>query len=251
MSIILNGTTGITTPDVIADSGESLTSRVAKSGDTMTGTLNLSTGSNVIATLSGNQGGVYPADSFGGAVTFNHSAGGGELGFWNTWTGNNSRAFQFYQRTGSSSKTELMTIDTAGRVTMPYQPCFSAVANGGTNLGSNQTLPFPVVDVNTGGYYNTSTSTFTAPINGTYFFYFQALGDANTNDRVMAYIQKNGSNVVEASATTKDYNSIQAQVIVSLSAGDNIRIQTDGGPAGARFYAASNNQNWFMGYLLG
>jgi hypothetical protein len=150
-----------------------------------------------------------------------------------------------------TNETERMRIDSAGRVTMPYQPVFSARANGGTNPGSNQTLPFPVTAVNTGSHYNTSTSTFTAPINGTYFFYFQALGETSFNDRAMAYIQLNGGDYIEASATTKDYNSVHAQVIISLSAGDAVRVQTQAGAAGTRFYADSNNQNWFMGYLIG
>ena len=46
MSIILNGTTGITTPDVTSDSGASLTTRVAKTGDTMTGSLTIDTATN-------------------------------------------------------------------------------------------------------------------------------------------------------------------------------------------------------------
>ena len=164
----------------------------------------------------------------------------------------NTHSLRFY--TASSNSTtlnETMRINHRGWVTMPYQPCFSARANGGTNPGANQTLPFPVVDVNTGSHYNTSTSTFTAPIDGTYFFYFQALGDAATNARAIAYIQKNGAYTLEGSATTKDYNSVQAQLIVSLSAGDTIRIQTDPGTEGTRFYGSSNTQNWFMGYLIG
>jgi hypothetical protein len=73
-------------------------------------------GSSTPFAFNGNSGAVYPADGFGGAFTMNHSAGGGEVGFWNTWTDNTSRAFQFFHRTGASSKTELMTISVSGNV---------------------------------------------------------------------------------------------------------------------------------------
>jgi len=148
--------------------------------------------------------------------------------------------------------SERMRVDTSGRVTMSNQPCFTAKASGsGTNPGSNQTLPFTVATVNVGNHYNTSNSTFTAPIAGRYFFYFQALGDAAANARAIAYIQLNGVGYAEGSATTKDYNSVQAQVIISLSAGDTVRVQTAGSVDGTKFYSTSSDQNWFMGYLIG
>jgi len=225
MAIELNGTTGITTPDVTTDSGASLTTRVAKTGDTMTGNLIVSPGDGVA--------GIY---GYGLEVTRSDAyvKSSGTL------------------RLGTAVSYNSLLIDTSGRVTMPYQPAFSARASGsGTNPGSNQTLPFTTVNVNTGGHYNTATSTFTAPIAGMYFFYFQALGDAGVNNRAMAYIQLNSGPHIEASATTKDYNSVQAQVIISLAAGDAVRVQTAGGAEGARFYTLATIQNWFMGYLLG
>lgn len=224
MAITLNGTTGITTPDITTDAGDSLSSRVAKTGDTMTGTLQMQT-SNEVQFWTSNYG-IRASDGL------------------EIKTGDH---FRFLK-----GSTEQMRIDSAGRVTMPYQPCFSARGTGsGTNPGGNQTMPFPTAVVNTGSHYNTGTSTFTAPIGGKYFFYFQALGHGGLNARAIALIQLNGGSYIEASATTKDYNSVQTQLIISLSAGDTVRVQTTAGSDGARFYPSSGNQNWFMGYLIG
>jgi len=96
--------------------------RIDSSGDVGIGTtspsskLTVEGGSAIPFAFNGNGGSVYPADGFGGALTMNHSNGNGEVGFWNTWTGNTSRAFQFYHKTSASTKTELMTIATSGNV---------------------------------------------------------------------------------------------------------------------------------------
>ena len=246
-----------------------LDARVAKTGDTMTGNLNqvksMTSQYDGIGVLMGSstantnrsatflQHTYIDAGGDQGNYVYNHSLRQTDGAYIaNVYTADYSAGVHsWYNPNGGLSGNTVMSIDSAGRVTMPYQPVFSARANGGTNPGANQTLPFPVAAVNTGSHYNTSTSTFTAPINGTYFFYFQALGEQTLNARAIANIQVNGVSTVEASATTKDYNSVQAQIITNLSAGDTVRIQTQAGAEGTRFYADGNTQNWFMGYLIG
>ena len=65
-----------------------------------------------------------------------------------------------------------VTIDSAGRVTTPYQPRFSVGQANNTSTANNGTLVFTNVSSNPTGSYNTSTGAFTAPIAGTYQFNF-------------------------------------------------------------------------------
>ena len=60
----------------------------------------------------------YPASGFGGALTYNHTAGSARVNFWNTWTGATGiqGGFDFRRLTGASSSTSLMTINGNGKV---------------------------------------------------------------------------------------------------------------------------------------
>ena len=85
----------------------------------------------------------------------------------------------------TNNDTSKMTIDTAGRVTMPYQPGFH-VANSGTpatsNFGSGESslLHFDYVVSNVGSGWNTSSKRYTAPVTGRYMIYAQVRFDSLT-----------------------------------------------------------------------
>jgi hypothetical protein len=78
-----------------------------------------------------------------------------------------SSSHQFYV-----DGTEAMRIDYAGRVTMPYQPCFQ-VWNNGSDFAisaSAKITCFQAEDFDVGSNYNTGNQIFTAPISGYYMF---------------------------------------------------------------------------------
>jgi len=107
----------------------------------------------------------------GGAVTF--GSGNGFLGYVGFQEG--SGTVGTYTSTPllfNTSNTERMRVDASGRVTMPYQPAFYAGISSGYTISSGQTgvLTFNNVIFNVGNHYNSSTSTFTAPISGRYMF---------------------------------------------------------------------------------
>ncbi|MDC3221886.1 complement C1q domain-containing protein, partial [Planktomarina sp.] len=117
----------------------------------------------------------------------------------------------FQTKDSGGSMNERMHIDSAGRVTMPYQPAFSARSpSGGTNYdGGTDTarnLLFASIITNNGSHYNTSNGRFTAPVTGHYYFAFNLLWDDSyngtgyfsirkndTDHRAYSYIQDNGS----------------------------------------------------------
>ena len=76
------------------------------------------------------------------------------------------------QNTGGTTG---LTIDSGGRVLSPARPAFKAYigSSGWVDLTHGQTsrIPFNAEKYDVGGCFDTSTSTFTAPVAGYYFFY--------------------------------------------------------------------------------
>jgi len=83
-------------------------------------------------------------------------------------------------------------IDENGYVTQPNRPAFSTFAQtSGFSANSPNDLT-PSARINNGNYYNASNGRFTAPCDGTYFFFFSYVGDNGVAAPVM-YFAVNGS----------------------------------------------------------
>lgn len=209
---------------------------VNASGDTMTGALSVSN--------------TFPE------IRLNNTDAGGNL--WRIASGSSASGFagklQIYNE---DTATVAAYIDSAGRVTMPYQPHFYVAANYGSHTVLNYTSPdWSVVYENNGGHFNTSTNLFTAPVNGRYFFSTHALIDKSQNSgNNYAYTTflRNGTSYGDLAHTTSNgttsYMDVSLSSVVYLLAGDTIEARYDT-LNGARFYA-STSFNSFTGYLLG
>ena len=136
-----------------------------------------------------------------------------------------------------SSYTERMRLDSAGRLTKPYQPAFCV--SGSTFSGAD----FLGTTITTNVGFNVSNGRFTAPISGMYLLSF-ALSTEDTNSHFIE-IAVNGSNVANRQLTYGvSFQSATQFVIVNLNAGDYaIARRRDTG------YAVYNAV--FSGYLLG
>jgi len=146
----------------------------------------------------------------------------------------------------SEGGTEVMRIDSAGRVTMPFQPAFYATRTAG-NVASNTIVVYNDVYTNIGGHYNSSNGRFTAPIAGTYRLCVRLL--LGTTGFAVASIRKNGTTVglgQWASASVSNGASGMAEVILILAAGDYIEtLNPSGDVYGADTFTA------FSGQLIG
>lgn len=89
------------------------------------------------------------------------------------------------------SNHDLITVDSAGRVTMPYQPRVTVMGNTDSyqNPASNGAPPFTVIYSDSGSsMYNTSTHRYTAPVSGWYRFEFSFLVQNSTANEVDMWV---------------------------------------------------------------
>ena len=139
---------------------------------------------------------------------------------------------------------ERMRIDTAGRVTMPYQPAFRAGRNAGSVASG--TIVFNSVFTNIGNHYNSSTGLFTAPVAGRYYFHANIFGENNTSPHVQ--ITKNGVKQVWTLYSGGGYGNVNLSGVIDLATSDTVNVLVDQG----NVYGAGGAEDCtFSGFLIG
>jgi hypothetical protein len=151
--------------------------------------------------------------------------------------------------TGSNSRQERMRIDSAGRVTMPYQPAFD-VSRISSQEGLSGTIIHNNAYVNKGGHWSSSSGRFTAPIGGTYYFYTSYIKN-NQSGVGRRDFRKNGAKIQGGRHLRHDTgqpygNNGVLAAIMYLNAGDYVAVyHYEGTSFGGSEY------DYFGGYLIG
>ena len=155
-------------------------------------------------------------------------------------------------RTGASNPVERMKIDGSGRVTMPYQPAFSAFRNtSASTIYSSGTIIYPNYRFNVGNHYNLSTGVFTAPVDGRYQFnahFMLHTTYANASNMYWGIVV-NGVNyaLINYGAASQDGGQTIASTI-QLSAGDSAYVSL---VSGSSIQTYGKEYHGFSGYLIG
>lgn len=159
---------------------------------------------------------------------------------------NNFRIFREDDATAANGAT-YMNIDSAGRVTMPYQPAFRVYLPTGA---VNTIITFGATEYNIGNHMNAATGIFTAPIAGRYLFTFAILCGAPMGSYVRINFCKNSTTIdtTLGDALTDGlvtYGSPSMAQIFSLAANDTIRLKVEGSGTYGTSYGS------FSGCLIG
>jgi len=118
-----------------------------------------------------------------------------------------------------------------------------------STTGSAFKVAFTQTLTNVGGGFDTSTSTFTAPVTGIYWMYYQFMQDSSsTYDR--SQFKLDGSYVgYQAFQDGAQYNHTNNSIIISMNSGQDMQVWTD---------VQSNSQGSvhggyrvFQGFLIG
>ena len=122
-----------------------------------------------------------------------------------------------------------MRIDSAGRVTQPYQP--AATAGWTSAVSAPTTLPASNILTNVGSHL-ASNGRFTCPIAGIYHVSVAYMSNASGNTRV--HLRKNGSEygagtMVAYQNHSSTYGAASAQGYISCSANDYLEWYLDAG----------------------
>jgi len=119
--------------------------------------------------------------------------------------------------------TKLWGITEGGWVQNPNRPAFYVRnTTGGSAFAASSVMTWNEIHFNIGNHFSNGT-TFTAPVDGIYFFSSQIL--SNANSRVFHRLRKNGEGILGTyteSYSGTSYQTVTISIVYQLNAGDYV-----------------------------
>jgi hypothetical protein len=160
----------------------------------------------------------------------------------------------------NSTVTEKMRIDSSGRVTAPYQPCFLASRSSTQTYSASNTIIFDTEVFDQNSNYNNSTGVFTAPVTGRYLFLTTVLvqGSTTGNEYDMqistsnrSYYAAPGRIEYQLGTTWGDgYIALGAHQIADMDINDTALVKFNNFGGGSIYGTGGGDWTRFSGYLL-
>lgn len=216
-----------------------LATKVNKAGDTMTGTL----------TTTGEQLRVNRPDANMARLTLQNTNRHWTVSNYGTQFGPNG-SFNIADETAAAVR---FSIDTAGRVTTPFQPAFLARGSK-SHAGSWRVVSdgLTTIEHNIGGHFNSGTGRFTAPIAGRYAFYAGGYLESQAlNERhgIAVPINAGARPMITGGGAPAVDTPMSAHFIIrNLAAGDFVTL--DVFLPTARSIGTGAHELWFGGHLI-
>ena len=135
--------------------------------------------------------------------------------------------------------TDALTINSSGLILTPNRPIFSGYR---TAAYSTTTSIVPIdVRVNQGSHWNTSTNTFTCPLNGFYVVGVNTIANQNLN----LYLRKNQVKwkIALYNTQTSGYAGAADHEVLELTAGDELDFYLQTG------LLYSDQDHYFQAYI--
>ena len=227
---------------------------VAKAGDTMTGGLTVEGADGELVRIASTvDSGTQQEFGIGFASNPSHTHPAAQI-LAKEFDASDSRAgLNFYTRPNNSDTASVkrMCIDSAGRVTTPYQPAFHAYGDGATSsmtaAGANPV--YNVTAFNIGNCYSTTNGVFTAQVGGVYYFATGVYTFQNTSYNRLELKTSYGVFQYKITSPTSADHSETLTGTIYLNAGDTCYpwIQSTSNSS----YFRAQNHSWFEGYLVG
>ena len=126
---------------------------------------------------------------------------------------------------GTALANEKVRVDSSGRVTMPYQPCFHGYTSSSGGWGSNYLINPNQVVTNVGNHF--SNGVFTCPVDGVY----HVEGGTLVRNNSFIYIRHNGVNQAANhinSGSTSWWINLTGHSYINCSANDTLEVYATG-----------------------
>jgi hypothetical protein len=135
-----------------------------------------------------------------------------------------------------------------GKVDFDNQVAFMAIKTAHQDSVDREIITFENIKINKGNGYSTSTNQFTAPVNGTYFIYFDGLTQDKVSDGNLRFY-KNGNREggIYGNTGSDAHEKIYGSIITNLIKGDTISIHS---VRSQYIYGGNSRHTRFAGFLI-